>query len=128
MPVNLITNFEVRVAGGPTFASSHTQSVEAYDVLDVIVPDASTDVAVEVQPGSAGATSFLHVGASSFAPGLSYKIDLPGNPPNDLDRPLLLAGTGAVGLLGTAPGRLLFSNSTGHDVTVRILVGRDATP
>lgn len=117
------------MAGGPSMTISQTLSVEAYDLIDVTVADTSVDTEVEVQPGSAaGQVQFLVVSASQFNPPLTYKVNAPGNPSHDLDRTLLLTGPGAVGLLGFAPESLLFTNATGSDVTVQILVGRDATP
>ena len=44
-----------------------------------------------------------------------------------LDTLQVLIGSGAVGLLGAAPTRLLFSNALGGPVKIQILVGRKAT-
>lgn len=128
MPLTLTSSYEVQVSGGPRFSSTMNQALEAYDVMEVVVADGASDTTIEVQPGGAGQVQFLHVSASLYAAGLTYKVDAAANPPHDLDRPLLLAGSGAVGLLGGAPSQLLFSNSTDQDVTIQVLVGRDATP
>jgi hypothetical protein len=37
-------------------------------------------------------------------------------------------GQGAVGLLGTELDKFFFTNNLSDDVTIEILVGRDATP
>lgn len=129
MAVNITSRSEINVAGGPSMTISQTLSAEAYDLIDVTIADAAADIVVEVQPGSAtGQVQFLAVSASQFNPPLTYKVNAGANPSHTLDRALLLIGAGAVGLLGFAPESLLFTNTTGSDITVQILVGRDATP
>ena len=55
---------------------------------------------------------------------LSY--DLSGSP-IALDGPHVLIGAGAVSLLGGATS-LTFTNNTGADAVIEILIGRDSTP
>jgi len=55
---------------------------------------------------------------------LTYKVGANDVP---LDGPHVLIGAGAVGLLGGATS-LSFTNKTGADAVIDILVGRDATP
>ena len=129
MAVNITSVSEVSVAGGPSISISQTLPVDAYDLIDVAIADGAADLVVEVQPGSAaGQVQLLLVSASQFNPSLTYRVNDMGNPTHALDRALLLTGAGAVGLLGFAPESLLFTNTTGSDITVQILVGRDATP
>lgn len=129
MPVNIISGLDVSVAGGPTLRIGQSIPVEAYDYVDVIVADGAADEVVEIQPSTgAGQVQFLLVSASQYSPALTYKVNAAANPANDLDRPLLLAGAGAIGLLGAAPESLVFSNATGADINVQVIVGRDATP
>ncbi len=129
MPVNIISGIDVSVAGGPKLKIGQAIPVEAYDYVDIAVVDGAADQVVEIQPSTgSGQVQFLLVSASQYAPALSYKVNAAANPPNDLDRPLLLAGSGAIGLLGAAPESLVFSNATGADINVQIIVGRDATP
>jgi hypothetical protein len=129
MPVNITAGVEVSVSGGPSLRVSQSVPVEAYDVVDLVVADGALDRVVEVQPSAAASrVQFLLVMASQYDSALSYRVNSAASPSNPLDRPLLLAGVGAVGLLGAVPGSLLFSNATGADVTVQVIVGRDATP
>lgn len=129
MAVNITTGTEVNVAGGPTVRLSETFPVDAYDLIDVPIADGAADQVVEVQPAAAaGQIQFLLVSASEYDANLTYKVNDPANPPHALDRSLILTGSGAVALLGFAPENMLFSNATGGDITVQILVGREATP
>ncbi len=128
MAVNITVGASVSVAGGPSISISQTFPVDAYDLIDVAITDGAIDLVVEVQPGSAGQVRSLLISASQFDPSLTYKVNDSTNDSHVLDRALLLTGVGAVGLLGFPPERLLFTNATPGDITVQILVGRDATP
>jgi hypothetical protein len=129
MPLNLVWTLEARIADGPKVSTSESFSVEAYDSIEVTVDDGDEDKAVEVQPAATAAqVQFLLVRADIYGDQLTYKINDPGNPGHELDRQLLLAGAGAIGLLGAAPQSLYFTNHLGEKVTVRIIVARDATP
>jgi hypothetical protein len=127
MAIDITTNFVATVTGGPSIGRSFRLGVNAYDVVDVSIADGAADEAVELQPGSAGQVQFLLVIADSYDPALSYKVNNAGNPSHDLDRELLLAGDGALGLLGEPPNQLLFTNATGQAISVQVLVGRNAT-
>jgi hypothetical protein len=125
--INIAWKLTVSVAGGPSQSVSRTIPVEAYDRVTVELPDAAPETTVEIGTGT-GELLFLLVTSSAYGVGLSYKINATGNPPHALDGPLQLAGSGAVGLLGSPPTSLLFTNTLGTSATVEILVGRDATP
>jgi hypothetical protein len=127
MAIDITTGIKVSVGGGPSLARSFKLGVDAYDLIDVSIADGAADDAVELQPGGAGQVQFLLVLAGSYDPPLSYKVNVAGNPSHDLDRELLLAGDGALGLLGAAPNQLLFTNATGQAIAVQVLVGRNAT-
>jgi hypothetical protein len=127
MAIDITTNFVATVAGGPSLGRSFKLAVDAFDLIDVSIADGAADEAVEVQPGGAGQVQFLLVLADSYDPALSYKVNAAGNPSHDLDRELLLAGEGALGLLDDAPNELLFTNATGQAISVRVLIGRNAT-
>lgn len=130
--INVTLN--VQVVGGPRISSSLNGEVEAYDKIDFTVGAGETDIGVDVQPSAAAQIKLLMIGLSDpkqYGTEVTYKI-------NDttatattvkLDAPQLFMGKGAVGLLGlTDPTRLFFSNSLTEDISVQILVGRDATP
>jgi hypothetical protein len=127
MAIDITTNFVATVAGGPSLGRSFKLAVDAFDLVDVSIDDGAADEAVELQPGGAGQVQFLLVVADSYDPALSYKVNAAGNPSHDLDRELLLVGEGALGLLDDAPNELLFSNATGQAISVRVLIGRNAT-
>ena len=119
-------SFSIQVAEGPKVTDADKIEVEAYDMLEVEVPDSGTDggqATVDVQPSSSG-VKLLLITATSYED-LEYSVDS-GTTNYDLDAPLLLLGEGAVGLLNAAPTQFLFTNSAAEANTVNILVGRDA--
>lgn len=117
-------NISARARGGPLLASAGTLAADAYDKITVTIADTTTQT-VTVAPGKWTSVSFLAVNPSKGGAKLTYK-----NGATDivLDGPHFLVGAGAVGLLGTGEASLAFTNKTGADVTIDILVGRDATP
>lgn len=108
------------VASGPSVTINGTLMVDAYDKLDATVLANGDPLTVEVQPGSGG--QILIVSASAYKD-LTYEVDGEGIP---LDGPLFLIGSGALGLLGDAQKQFVFTNTSTADITVSILVGRDA--
>jgi hypothetical protein len=118
---------DVSVAGGPSAALAQSVAAEAYDKVTVEIADTAADQTVEIGAAT-GDVLFLLITASTYGDGLTYRVNDGGNPAHALDRPLLLAGAGAIGLLGFSPTSLLFSNALGANATVEILVARDATP
>lgn len=127
MPKTITWKAQATITGGPSTSSSQSIPIEAYDEIEVELADGDADEEVEVQPGGAGQVRFLQITATTYGADLSYKVNAAGNPAHMLDRPLMLAGDGAVGLLGAAPASLFFTNSLGASATVHVLVGRNAT-
>lgn len=118
-------SFSIQVAGGPKVAEADTIEVEAYDMLEVEVPDSGTSggvATVNVQPGDSG-VKFLQITADSYED-LTYEVD--GGSSQTLDGPLLLIGEGAVALLGATQKQFEFTNAGATAIVVNILVGRDA--
>lgn len=115
--------FKTLVTNGPSVVANGTLFVDAYDKLEAIAP-ASDSVAVDVQPGSGG--QLLAISASAYE-NLTYEVDSSGTS-IPLDGPLQLIGAGAIGLLGSTQNRFESSNAGTVDITVSILVGRNATP
>ncbi|MEZ4734083.1 MAG: hypothetical protein R3E79_43880 [Caldilineaceae bacterium] len=128
MPEKITYSLTVQVTGGPKLVASNTLSVEAYDKTQVTVTAGATDQTVNIQPGGAGLAQFVAITASQYDNGLTYKVNDAGATAIALNGPHTFIGAGAVGLLNAAPTALLFGNSTAGDITVDILVGRDATP
>lgn len=129
MPETIIITVAAEVASGPTLKESRTFSVDAYDKLSVTVPDGTANVDVELQPGGTGSVSLLIIKSSQYGEGLKYTVNS-GNTEHVLDQPHVLTGTGAVGLYGSEPTKLVFDNAlgAGKDAQIQILIGRDATP
>jgi hypothetical protein len=114
-------NYVAQALNGPSLSSAGSLEVDAYDKLEVTVAHGATQ-AVNLVP--AGTVSLLVINPITPDKQLVYKVGA-----NDvlLDGPHVLIGTGAVGLLGGATS-LSFTNNTGADAVIEILVGRDATP
>lgn len=118
-------SFTIQVAGGPKVTDVDKFEVEAYDMLEVDVPDTGTSggvATVDVQPSASG-VKLLLVTADSYEQ-LTYKVD--SGSVQTLDGPLLLIGEGAVKLLGSTQNQFEFTNADTAANTVNILVGRDA--
>jgi len=129
MSESIIVSANVVIPNGPAFALSRTLAVDAYDKIDVAVPNGAADLEVEIQPGAAGQVRFLLVTASQYGASLSYKVNSSASlAVHALDEPHVLIGAGSVNMLDPAPTRLFLSNTLGSDAQVQILVGRDATP
>jgi hypothetical protein len=127
MPEKISVLLNVQVVGGPKISEAKTLDVQAYDKIDVTIADGAADEDVEIQPGGAGQVQFLLIRSDQYGDKLTYKVNSAGASPVILDAQHVLIGAGAVGLLGAAPTKLLFSNALGKVATVHILVGRKAT-
>ena len=115
-------NFVTQVLQGPSVsAAASINDVDAYDKFDITIADTVTQT-VNLVP--ADSISLLVINPKTPDEDLSY--DLSGSP-IALDGPHVLIGSGAVSLLGGATS-LDFTNNTGADAVIEILVGRDATP
>ena len=114
-------NFVTQVLQGPRVSAAASISVDAYDKFDITIANTVTQT-VNLVP--ADSISLLVINPKTPHEDLSY--DLSGSPVA-LDGPHVLIGSGAVSLLGGATS-LDFTNSTGTDAVIEILVGRDSTP
>jgi hypothetical protein len=127
--INLALN--VQVVGGPTVLISKSQSVEAYDKIEVLIDTDVKEKTVEIQPGEKTQVSFLLIESSVYSSALNYVVS-EGESKNSsaiaLDQPHVYLGMGAVSALGVAPKTLKFTNNSGKQAAIGILVGRDATP
>jgi hypothetical protein len=128
MSEKITYSLSVQVAGGPKISDSDTLEVEAYDKTQVTLADGDSDIEVDIQPGGAGLAQFVSVTATDYDNTLTYKVNAAPATAIPLDGPHLFIGAGAVSLLDPAPIKLFFTNATGSNVTVNVLVGRDATP
>ena len=123
MPEKISWTLNVQVVGGPKVSAADIMEGEAYDKIEAVAP-AGDSVTVNVQPGDGA--RFLLITASSYE-NLNYEADASGNPVT-LDGTHVLIGSGAVSLLGGTQNQFIFSNGGAANITVEILVGRQATP
>ena len=111
---------------GPRIAASGTQTLGAYDKLSIQLAAAATDVDVDVQPSAtAGDVQLLVITASSYEAQVTFSADA-GTTEVTLVGPVVLIGTGAVGLLANPPQTLRFANPDADTVDIDILFGREA--
>lgn len=115
-------SLNVQVAGGPKTTIARTHEVDAYDKIQVTVPENASSV-VAVQPGDADKIRFLLITADKHSAKVTYSVK-DGVSDIALSAPHLLAGEGAVNLLGGPPCELTFTNREGAAVLIEILVGR----
>ena len=121
---------DVQVGGGPKISEAKTAVVDAYDKIEVIIKDGSTEQEVQVQPGEASKVQFLLISSSQYGAKLSYSVNAKEADETKrikLDAPQLLVGEGGMTLLGDAPNKLYFYNNlgSGKDASITILVGRN---
>ena len=115
-------NFVTQVLKGPSVsAAASIDTVDAYDKFDIDLADTVTQT-VNLVPS--GTISLLVINPKTPDANLSYDL---GSSAIALDGPHVLIGSGAVSLLGGATS-LTFTNNTGADAVIEILVGRDSTP
>lgn len=127
MPETIVLTISADVALGPKLKESRTLGVDAYDKISIDVPDQTSDLEVELQPGGAGSIQLLVVKSNLYGTNLKYTVNA-DTTDHILDQPHVLVGTGSVGLFGEEPEKLVFDNALGEDAQIQILVGRDATP
>jgi hypothetical protein len=127
MPETIVVTVNADVASGPKLKESRTLDVDAYDKITVAVPDGTSDLEVDLQPGGVGSIQVLIVKSTAYGDALKYTVNADATD-HVLDQPHVLIGTGSVGLFGEEPTKLVFDNALGSDVQVQILIARDATP
>ncbi len=129
MPETIVLTIGAEVASGPTLKESRTLALDAYDKISVTVPDGTTNMEVQLQPGGTGSTRLLIIKSSQYGDALKYTVNT-GTTDHVLDEPHVLIGAGAVGLFGSEPTKFVFDNAlgAGKDAQIQILIGRDATP
>lgn len=129
MSIKINWAFNAQVASGPKVAAAETVDVDAYENIEVLVPKkgiADGSAAVGIVPADTGRVLFLVIKSDNYTDALlSYKVNANADAVA-LDTQQVFIGAGSVGLLGTAPVKLTFTNKGSKDALVRILVGRKA--
>jgi len=127
-------SLKVNVADGPSWAINHKFSVEAYDVIDLVLPPNTTDKLVELQPSAATRVNLIVIQSSLYGSEIKFKTR---SGTTDSDPVALLSpqfyGDGVAALFAQPPYSLKFTNShpagdPAKAARIQILVGRDATP
>ena len=125
--VNINWQFQAAIPGGPSLSISQPAiSVDAYDVVAATIHATTSNVELAIQPsGTAGKVVLLLLSSSQYDTGISYTVDALTDT-HVLDGPLMLVGTGAIGLLhsGASPQKLVVSNTLAKDINVQVVVGR----
>jgi hypothetical protein len=129
----------VQVDGGPKISIPNSMEIEAYDVVETVIPKKSGaavgKVELHVQPSMAAAVKVVLISLSDpkqYGELVTYSVndDIAEDHAAErikLDAALFLAGVGATSLFGKDPNTFFFYNATDEDATVQILVGRKAT-
>ena len=119
----------VAVKNGPTFAVGSTVNAEAYEKIQVLVAAAGEEV-VNLLPADVPA-KFLLITADRFVgedPDTQKLVYDTGGGDQDLTGPLVLTNSAAMELFGADLATVTFKNSMDSDVTIEVLVARDAGP
>lgn len=133
MPTNISWKLNVEIQSGPNLVVTNTVQADAYDRIEVKVPDstaAPTATTVDVQPGAAGKVQLLLIRSTKYGDNLKYKVHDNTTPERVLNDAVFLVGAGSLDLLEdpAAPlDKLLVTNTTGQDAVLEIIVGRTAT-
>ena len=132
MPTTISWKLTVEIQSGPNIIVTNVVQADAYDRIEVKVPDstaAPTATTVDVQPGAAGKVKLLLIRSTRYGNNLKYKVHDNTTPERVLNDAVFLVGAGSLDLLedpGAPLDKLLVTNTTGQDVVLEIIVGRTA--
>jgi hypothetical protein len=132
MPTNVSWKLNLAIQSGPQLSVTNAFQVDAFDRIEVTVPDTTASPAattIDVQPGAVGKTKILLVRSTKYGDDLKYRVHDNTTTERALNEALFLAGAGSLDLLedaGAPLDKLLFTNTLGQDVVIEIIVGRDA--
>jgi len=130
MPTNISWKLNLEIQSGPNIIVTNVVQADAYDRIEVKVPDSTAATTVDVQPGAAGKVKLLLIRSTKYGDNLKYKVHDNTTPERVLNDAVFLVGAGSLDLLEdtAAPlDKLLVTNTTGQDVVLEIIVGRSAT-
>lgn len=133
MPTNISWKLNVEIQAGPSITVTNAVQADAYDRIEVKVPDstaAPTTTTVDVQPGAAGKVQLLLIRSTKYGNNLKYKVHDNTTPERVLNDAVFLVGAGSLDLLEDAAApldKLLVTNTTGQEVVIEVIVCRNAT-
>ena len=122
MPESINYTINIDVSAGPkvSVVAAEPLQVDAYEKVHLVIADGDAPT-VDLQP-AADKVSLLLVTASEYGANLLYDL---GNGDQPLEAPLFLVGLGNVKQTGNGT-QLKLNNTLGREVTVDVLVGREA--
>lgn len=133
MSINISWKLDMEIQSGPSVVVTNAVQVNAYDRIEVEVPDTSatpTATTIDVQPGAVGKVKVVLIKSNRYGDNLKYRVHDNTTTERVLNDALFLAGAGSVDLLeggGAAPlDKLLVTNTTGQNVILEIIVGRES--
>ena len=132
MPTNISWKLNLEVQSGPAVVETKTVQVDAFDRIEVTVPDSSAAPAateIDVQPGATGKIKLLLIRSTAYGDNLKYKVHANTTDERVLNDAIFLTGKGSLDLLedATAPlDKLFVTNTTGRSVVLEVIVGRSA--
>jgi hypothetical protein len=132
MATNISWKLNLEIQSGPNIIVTNAIQADAYDRIEVKVPDTTaspTATTVDVQPGAAGKIKLLLIRSTKYGDNLKYQVHDSTTPERVLNDALFLVGSGSLDLLEDASApldKLLVTNTTGQDVVLEIIVGRIA--
>jgi hypothetical protein len=132
MPTNISWKLNVEVQAGPKVIEARIVQVDAFDRIEVAVPDTTAspgETEIDIQPGGPGNIKLLLIRSTAYGDNLKYKVHDTGADERVLNDAIFLTGKGNLDLLegGTDPfDKLFVTNTTGNSVVLEIIVGRTA--
>src|SRR5215470_14345294 len=102
MPTNMSWKLNVEIQSGPNIIVTNTVQADAYDRIEVKIPDstaAPTATSVDVQPGVTGKMELLLIRSTRYGNNLKYKVHDNTTPERVLNDAVFLVGAGSLKLL-----------------------------
>lgn len=113
------------VAGGPTVSAADHFDAEGFEKIEAVIPKGSVATTVNIQPSVLAQLQAIIMVAESYTD-LTFEVDAEAVT-KTLDGPLMLIGSGNIGMLGATVNDLIFTNADdAADNMVTILVARTA--
>lgn len=123
--INLTVNAKIK--NGPTVAFAQSFDIDAYDKLATTLTQGIPKT-IQLIPSGSDSVYFLMIKSSHYSDQVSYTVN---DAATDivLDSPQSFSGAGSLKALdsGSDPSTLVFTSELAEDVSIQILVGRNAT-